>query len=115
MRKKLLPFCLVFVMVGLVVAIPALARSKSVEVDDNYFVSKSSHTISISRNTTVNWHWEGSNKHNVTLSKHPSGVHSFRSATKRSGVYAHKFTKAGTYTILCTIHAPGMKMTVKVR
>ena len=31
------------------------------------------------------------------------------------GSFSKKLTKAGTYTILCTIHAPGMKMTIKVK
>ncbi|MEA2274068.1 MAG: hypothetical protein QOI98_2776 [Solirubrobacteraceae bacterium] len=115
MRKKLLSVLLVFGVVAMAIAIPALAKTKSVEIDDNYFVSKKSHTIHIAKNTTVKWNWTGSNTHNVTLTKAPRGVKKFHSATKVKGVYAHKFTKAGTYTILCTIHAPGMKMTVRVR
>jgi plastocyanin len=115
MKKKLLSVLLVFGVVAMALAIPALAKTKSVEVDDNYFVSKKSHTINITHGTKVNWHWEGSNIHNVTLTKAPHGVKKFHSATKEKGVYAHTFTKVGTYTIICTVHAPGMKMTIHVK
>ena len=38
----------------------------------------------------------------------------FHSRIQTSGSYKHKFTKAGTYKIVCTIH-PGMSLTLKVR
>ena len=116
MRTKLLAVLLVFGLAGMAVAIPvALAKTKSVEVDDDYFVSKKSHTITIKRGTKVNWHWEGRNLHDVTVKKAPRGVKRFHSATKRKGVYAHTFTTRGTYTIICTVHAPDMRMTVRVK
>src|SRR6201747_1929990 len=90
-------------------AIPALAATKSVQVKDNKFVAKS---ITVSKGTTVKWVWKGKAPHNVTVTKGPARFHS---STKTSGSFSKKLTKAGTYTILCTIHAPGMKMTVKVK
>jgi plastocyanin len=38
----------------------------------------------------------------------------FRSSTKTSGRFTRTLTRKGTYTITCTIHQPGMKMTLKV-
>jgi plastocyanin len=90
-------------------AIPALAATTTVQVKDNKFAPTS---ITVKKGTTVKWVWKGKAPHNVTVSKGPA---KFRSTTQVKGSYSKKLTKAGTYTILCTIHAPGMKMTVKVK
>jgi len=42
----------------------------------------------------------------------PGGA--FTSPVKESGSWTHKFTRGGTYKLVCTIHS-GMKLTVKVR
>ena len=90
-------------------AVPAFAASKTVQVKDNKFVANS---ITVSKGTTVKWVWKGQAPHNVTVTKGPA---SFKSSTKTSGSFSKKLTKAGTYTLVCTIHAPGMKMTIKVK
>jgi plastocyanin len=90
-------------------AIPALAATTTVQLKDNKFAPTS---ITVTKGTTVKWVWKGKAPHNVTVSKGPA---KFRSTTQVKGSYSKKLTKAGTYTILCTIHAPGMKMTVKVK
>ena len=90
-------------------AIPAFASTTTVQVKDNKFVAKS---ITVSKGTTVKWVWKGKAPHDVTVTKGPI---KFKSSVKTSGSFSKKLTKKGTYTILCTIHAPGMKMTVKVR
>jgi plastocyanin len=90
-------------------AIPALAATKSVQVKDNKFVAKS---ITVSKGTTVKWVWDGKAPHNVKVTKGPA---KFASTTQVKGSYSKKLTKKGTYTILCTIHAPDMKMTVRVK
>jgi plastocyanin len=96
------------------IAIPALAATKSVEVDDNYFVHEhGTPTVTVKKNDTVRWRWEGKNPHNVTVT---SGPVKFHSSTKKSGTFTKKFTRKGTYRIVCTIHADsGMKMTLKVK
>jgi plastocyanin len=122
MRKKLLSVLLVFGLIGMAVAIPvALAKTKSVEVDDNYFVSKKKHTVTVKKGTKVKWHWEGSNLHDVTFKSGPKLCHSksgklifCHSTTKSKGSYALTFNKTGTYKIICTVHMPDMKMTLKV-
>jgi plastocyanin len=92
------------------IAVPALAAtSKSVQVKDNKFVATS---ITVKKGTTVKWTWKGKAPHNVTVTKGPA---KFSSKTQVKGSFSKKLTKAGTYTIVCTIHAPGMKMTIKVK
>jgi plastocyanin len=94
------------------IAIPALAATKSVEVGDNYFVRDSgTPTVTVKKNTSVRWKWEGRNPHNVTVT---SGPVKFHSSTKKSGTFTKKLTRTGTYRIICTIH-DGMKMTLKVK
>jgi plastocyanin len=92
------------------IAVPALAASsKTVQVKDNKFVANK---ITVRKGTTVKWIWKGKAPHNVTVTKGPAKFHS---KTVVKGSFSKKLTKAGTYTILCTIHAPGMKMTVTVK
>ena len=93
-------------------AVPATALAagtRSVSVKDNVFVSKS---ITVSRGTAVKWVWRGKHLHNVTVVKGPVKFHS---GTKKTGTFTRTFSKAGTYKLLCTVHAPDMKMTVTVR
>jgi plastocyanin len=112
--RRLLPIVLLAALAGtLLIAAPALSKRKSVEVDDNYFVRKGSPpTVSVNRNDTVKWEWEGRNPHNVTVK---SGPVKFHSRTQRSGDYSKKMTRRGTYKIVCTIHVPNMRMTLRVR
>ena len=44
-----------------------------------------------------------------------SGPRHFQSALKRSGSYSHKMTVRGTYRIICSIHAPDMRMKLVVK
>jgi plastocyanin len=90
-------------------AIPALAATKTVQVKDNVFVAKK---ITVSKGTTVKWVWKGKAPHNVKVVKGPA---KFGSKTQVKGSFSRKLTKKGTYSILCTIHAPGMKMTITVK
>jgi plastocyanin len=89
-------------------AVPALAGTKTISIGDNFFKPTSA---TVSKGTTVKWVFKGKVAHNVTVSKGPQKFHS---ATKASGSFTHKMTKAGTYKIICTIH-PGMAMTLKVK
>ena len=112
MRKALVTALLLALPALLIVAAPALSKRKSVEVDDNYFVHKGApRTVTVKKNDTVLWEWEGRNPHNVTVTRGPVKFHS---RTKTSGSYSKKLTRRGTYSILCTVHAPGMRMKVKV-
>jgi len=110
MRKLSLALSLLAIAaVAAAFAIPAFASTKTVLVKDNFFSPKAT---TISRGSTVKWVWRGNSPHNVTKSKGP-GV-KFRSANKFSGSYSHRFTRRGSYTIVCTIH-PGMSLKLVVK
>jgi len=112
MRKVLASALLAGLVGTLLVAGPALSKTKSVEVDDDYFVHEGApRTVTVHKGDKVEWEWEGSNPHNVTVKKGPVKFHS---ATKTSGTYVKKMKKVGTYKIVCTIHRPDMRMTLKV-
>jgi plastocyanin len=85
-------------------------RGSTVKVEDDFYSPTS---LTVSSGTKVKFNWTGNHKHNVVKKKGPGG--SFSSiATSADGVqFQHKFSKSGTYKIICTIH-PEMKMTVKV-
>jgi plastocyanin len=112
MRKLLTVGLLAGLLIALVTAAPALSKRKSVEVDDNYFVHEGKpKTVTVHKGDKVEWEWEGSNPHNVTVTRGPVKFHS---KDKTSGSFTKKLRKAGTYKIVCTIHAPAMRMTLKV-
>jgi plastocyanin len=112
MRKVLVLGLLAGLLGTLFAAAPALSKRKSVEVDDNYFVHKGKpRTVTVHKGDKVEWEWEGTNDHNVTVSKGPVKFHS---KTQSSGTFEKKLKTVGTYKIICTIHAPDMRMTLKV-
>jgi plastocyanin len=80
-----------------------------VAVRDDVF---SKTALVVEAGTRVRWTWRGESIHNVAVVKGPQ---KFRSGTKTEGRYTHKVTRPGTYKILCTIHAPDMKMTLTVK
>jgi plastocyanin len=95
------------------IAVPALAATKSVKVQDNSFGPK---TLTVKKGTKVTWKWSGMNPHNVTVTSAPKGAKKFHSKTQTSGSFSQTLSKPGTYKIVCTIHQSlGMIMTVKVK
>ena len=95
-----------------VLAVPALAATRSVKIGDDYFVRKGSvPTVTVKKGTKVTWRWAGKDMHNVAVTKGPV---KFRSSFKTSGTYSKKLTRTGTYTLVCTIHQPDMKMKLRV-
>ena len=63
------------------------------------------------KGTKVTWRWSGKDMHNVAVTKGPV---KFRSSLKSSGTYSKTVRPPGTYTIVCTIHQPDMKMKLRV-
>ena len=97
----------------LVAAAPAAAKPRNVKVGDDYYVRAGNPpTVTVTRGTTVKWNWRGRRQHNVVVQRGPV---SFQSALKRSGSYRKKMKRRGTYRIVCSIHAPDMAMTLRVR
>lgn len=93
-------------------AAAALGASTVKKVRVGPMFSFSPKTLRVKAGTKVAWNWTGGLSHNVTVTKGPAKFHS---RTQASGSYSHVFSKKGTYTLVCTIHASlGMKMTVKV-
>jgi plastocyanin len=85
------------------------ASGRTVTLRNIAFSPKS---LSISRGATVTFTWrDGDTAHNV-VSK---GTKRFTSiATRETGSRSRRFTKAGTYRYVCTLH-PGMAGRITVR
>ena len=96
----------------LVPGVPAgAAAGKTIKVGDNYFVKSGGATVTVKRGTTVTWRWTGRAAHNVTARGGPAR---FASRTQTRGSFSRRFTKAGTYSLICTIHGPVMTMKLRV-
>jgi plastocyanin len=112
MRKLLVVSLMTALVAALLISSPAFSKGKSVKVGDNYFAKKGkAPTVTVKKGTKVKWEFAGSNPHNVTVTKGPVKFHS---NDKTSGSYSKRLKKAGTYKIICTIHPPKMRMTLKV-
>jgi Tol biopolymer transport system component len=84
-----------------------------ISILDNAFVrGRADPTLTVRPGTVVTWRWRGQSSHNVTVR---SGPERFHTATRSRGVFARRLTRTGTYRIVCTLHSPGMGMTVVVR
>jgi len=95
-----------------VLAIPAFAATKTVKIGDDFFVRDTGvPTVTVKKNDTVKWNFTGESPHNVTVK---SGPAKFKSTTRTSGSYSKRVTKAGRYTIICTVHS-GQSMKLRVR
>jgi plastocyanin len=95
-----------------VLATQALAATRSVTIGDDFFVRKgSAPTVTVKRGTTVRWVWRGDHLHNVTVKRGPVLFHS---RVKDSGTYSKTLNRVGTYRIVCSVHQPDMRMTLKV-
>jgi plastocyanin len=91
-------------------ATAALAATKSVGVKKSGSkYSFTASTLRIKKGDSVKWSWSGSVPHNV---KGPG----FTSKTGTKVTFSRKFTKAGTFKVVCTLHkALGQKMTIVVK
>lgn len=87
-----------------VAAIPATAATSTILLKDNFFSPK---TKTIKKGDTVKFVWKGKAPHNV------KGT-GYKSAIKRTGSYSRRYTKAGRFNIVCTIHS-GMKLVLTVK
>lgn len=84
----------------------------TVSIVDNAFVRGVQRpVVHVRQGSTVTWRWRSQQSHSVMVR---SGPARFASPIRNRGSYAHHFTRAGTYRLVCALHAPGMKMTVVV-
>lgn len=98
--------------------LPAAASSsaaKLVEVGDNYMIEDLGiPKLKIKAGEKVTFVWNGKRRHNVTAGNPIPGK--FASPTQRSGTWSHRFKRAGTFDLICTIHGAGdMGMKIVVR
>src|SRR4051794_4704421 len=109
MRQLRVTTVLALVLALVALSATALAATKAVGVKKSGSGYKfSTSTVRIHKGDTVRWSWSGSVPHNV------SGP-GFKSKTATKVTFSRKFTKAGTYKVVCTLHqALGQKMTVVV-
>jgi plastocyanin len=109
--RKVVPVIAAAALAAGVAALPSVAATttKTVAVKDDFFGPKK---LTISKGSKVTWVWKGKEGHNVTVNDGPV---KFRFGTRKTGTKTHTFKKRGTYKIFCTIHAPDMQMTIKVK
>ncbi len=89
------------------------AGGPSVSIVDNAFLRGVERPVLHVRvGTTVTWRWHSQESHSVMVH---SGPEHFASSIRNRGTYVHRFMHAGSYRVVCALHAPGMKMTVVVR
>jgi plastocyanin len=69
-------------------------------------------TVRLRRGGVVTWHWQSRSSHEVTVAHGPRRFHS---PTRNHGRYSVRLSLPGTYRIVCSIHTPGMRMTLIVR
>jgi plastocyanin len=100
--------------VAAVIAVPALAATKTVTVSDNYFVRKGpTPTVTIHKGDSVHWVWKGKHAHQVFQVAGPGHFH-FPPTAKVKAQFTHRFTQKGTYSFIDP-HYATMKMNVKVK
>lgn len=94
---------------GLLAGPAGAARTAAVSLEDIQFKPR---TVTLKGGDRVRWTWKDANTpHNVTS----RGSRRFKSSsTKARGTYMVRFTRAGTYRYVCTIHF-GMTGKVVVR
>jgi plastocyanin len=83
----------------------------TVSIFDNQF-GGGSPTVHVRPGGIVGWDWRGRESHSVTVLR---GAEHFATRIKAGGLFAHRFTREGVYRIVCSLHSPGMGMTVVVR
>jgi plastocyanin len=91
-------------------AVPALAGTRTVEVGPRIRFGPQS--INLRRGDTIRFRFTGKLFHDVVRRRGPGfrtiGVH-------RGGTFLRRFTRRGTYLLICRVHQPTMDLTVHVR
>ena len=107
--RKLTLVAALAAIVVLVVAAGASGRAKTtVDVGDDFFDPKK---VKIDKKDTIKFNWIGVNEHDIVKIKGPGKFFESGPITGSGIEYKRKFTKAGDYKLICTLHE---KMTMKV-
>jgi plastocyanin len=97
-----------FVVALLAMSGAATADTPTVKVGDDFFAPKK---VTITKGKTLHWTWGDGTKHKHTVTEE---MGRFTSKKKKQGTYKHRFSKAGTFHIVCAVHDDmTMKVTVK--
>jgi plastocyanin len=103
--------------IGAIALVPALggiasgAPKATVKLGDNFFNPSSKR---VTTGTTVRFRWVGSRRHNVKKRRGPGGGFKSRTTRARGVNFAKRFTRAGTYRLVCTIHPETMRLKLTV-
>jgi plastocyanin len=114
MRK---PWIAIAVAIGAIALVPVLggvassASQATITLRDDFFKPS---TKTVKRGTKVRFKWAGTRSHNVTKSKGPGPRFRSRTTQARGVNFAKRFTRAGTYRLVCTIHPATMRMRLRV-
>ncbi len=68
--------------------------------------------VRLGRGGRIHWRWDSQQSHRVSTRSGPTSV---ASPTRNDGSFSARLTTPGRYVFVCSIHAPGMRMTVDVR
>jgi plastocyanin len=70
--------------------------------------------LDIRAGAALQFHWVSTQSHNVTVL---SGPEHFRATARNvhGADFRHVLDTPGRYTLVCTLHEPGMQLTVNVR
>lgn len=104
---------LISVVLALIAAGGGLATAtptKTIKLEDNFFAPS---TMTAKRGTTVRFQWAGNNPHNVVKVSGPGASFASRTSWHRGVNFVKKFTKVGTYHLICRLHS-GMELDLKV-
>ncbi len=112
MRRSLSIAAAAGLVIAMLVAAGASGRAtKTVDVADDFFDPAK---VTIKEKNKLAFNWIGANEHDIAKTKGPGKF--FESGPiQGSGVlYTKKFSKAGKYTLICTLHDDmDMKVVVK--
>jgi Tol biopolymer transport system component/plastocyanin len=93
------------------VALTPPASPTTVLVSDNAFLAAQGGAVHARVGDLLRWRWQTTSSHNVTVIRGPER---FAATTRNHGTFTHRVTRPGTYTIVCTLHEPGMTYTLEV-
>jgi plastocyanin len=111
MKRLIAVLAVAAAVVAAAIAVPAFAATKTVKVGPQFNFGPK--RLTIARGDTVRFQWTGTLPHNVRISKGPQ--RGTISGVRTKGTVSRTFTKAGTYTIVCDVHAPTMTMKLTVQ
>jgi plastocyanin len=88
---------------------PKLGANEVAVSDNAFFAATDRPTLRVRAGQAVTWRWTARESHGIAVQ---SGPEHFTTAARNGARFTHRFERAGTYELVCPLHAPGMRMTV---